>query len=63
MLIAVTIKKLIVVFFSYNFFGYNVHILSGPVVRALGLKANEQSSNLTKVLIKNLFALEYLTLL
>jgi hypothetical protein len=41
---------LIVVFFLYNFFGYNVSNLNGPVVRASGLKANEQSANLTKAL-------------
>ncbi len=54
---------IVVVFFWYNIFIFNVHILNGRVVRALGFKAIEQSSNLTKVLIKNLFAWEYLTLL
>ena len=57
------ISMLIVVFSLYSFFNSNVHILNGPVVRALGLKAKEQSSNLIKVLIQNLFAWEYLTLL
>jgi hypothetical protein len=54
---------IVVVFFWYNIFIFNAHILNGRVVRALGLKANEHSSILTKVLIKNLFAWEYLTLL
>jgi hypothetical protein len=36
---------MVVVFFLYNFFSLYVHILQGPVVRALGLKANDQSSN------------------
>ena len=53
------------VFSFNNFFSYNVYILNDPVVRlrALGFRATEQSSNLTKVLRKNLFAWEYLTLL
>jgi hypothetical protein len=54
---------IVVVFFCYNIFISNAHILNGRVVRALGFKANEQSSNFSKVLIKNLFAWEYLTLL
>jgi len=43
-------SMLIVVFFLYNLFSKYVYISNGPVVRALGLKANVQSSNLAKTL-------------
>ncbi len=46
---------LIAVLCLNNFFGNYVYILNGPVVRALGVEANDQSSNLTQILKKNLF--------
>jgi hypothetical protein len=54
---------LITVLSLNNFFIDIRYILNGPVVRALDVKANDQSSNLTKILKKNLFAWDYLTLL